>query len=609
MKMVGKMYRIRIKTLILIILTSVILIPSISFAEKSIKIYSSVDEKQIGLDQTLILSVTVETKNISKILDPILPNISSFEILDRSKSTSTEISFINGKSSRIKRHVYHYTLKPKKIGKFIIGPIIVNYKGIQYKTDPIEITVTEKSSNNNNYITDEGLKIDPSQIKKDIFIKSSLSNKKVFVGEQIYLKYEIFSAYDIEQISLISMPDIRGFYKVNIENTTKLTYKTVLIKGKHYKYSALKRIVLFPLFAGDFKISPLKLKVTALIRSKEFPNFFALPYTLIISSDEINIDVKPLPPYTGKDKFSGIVGSLTINTAQYSKMIHVGESSKFYITVQSNGNLNNIKNFQFNTNLKSKIILSDIYNDKKLANNIYYFSKKFEYTIIPEEKGNLLINLNGLTYFNSNKNRYILQNIKPLSFNVKTASSLNNINLKNETLNKSSSDTSLLNKQIDSKYKNLLFVLIIIFLIITVIFLFFRLKQKRSQNYISSKSKTENEKYDLSRNIKLLMAEAESKFLKSDIPGALSLLKKVLIIALSNKTGIPSGKITIKTIKNAYLDQDLKNEISTILNFFNETTYSQKKEYIIDKKTINTYFDKVRDLIKRLEVYNFNQET
>ena len=609
MKMVGKMYRLHIKILILIILTSIVLIPSISFAEKSIKIYSSVDEKQIGLDQTLILSVTVETKNISKILDPILPNISSFEILDRSKSTSTEISFINGKSSRIKRHVYHYTLKPKKIGKFIIGPIIVNYKGIQYKTDPIEITVTEKSSNNNNYITDEGLKIDPSQIKKDIFIKSSLSNKKVFVGEQIYLKYEIFSAYDIEQISLISMPDIRGFYKVNIENTTKLTYKTVLIKGKHYKYSALKRIVLFPLFAGDFKISPLKLKVTALIRSKEFPNFFALPYTLIISSDEINIDVKPLPPYTGKDKFSGIVGSLTINTAQYSKMIHVGESSKFYITVQSNGNLNNIKNFQFNTNLKSKIILSDIYNDKKLANNIYYFSKKFEYTIIPEEKGNLLINLNGLTYFNSNKNRYILQNIKPLSFNVKTASSLNNINLKNETLNKSSSDTSLLNKQIDSKYKNLLFVLIIIFLIITVIFLFFRLKQKRSQNYISSKSKTENEKYDLSRNIKLLMAEAESKFLKSDIPGALSLLKKVLIIALSNKTGIPSGKITIKTIKNAYLDQDLKNEISTILNFFNETTYSQKKEYIIDKKTINTYFDKVRDLIKRLEVYNFNQET
>ena len=596
----------RITLFMLLLSIFFILMPSLTFAERFVKIYSTIDKNKIGINQTLTLSVTIEAKNISKVLEPTLPDIKDFKIINRSSSTSTEISFINGKTSRVKKYQYQYTLKPEKIGKFIIGPIFSTYKGKQYKTEPIEITITEKnSSSDNGYITDEGIQINPEKIKKEIFLKYLTTKKNVYVGQQIFLKYEIYSPYEIERISLVSMPEMEGFYKIDLQNSTKLKYNSLMLGGKNYKYAILKKIVLFPLFSGNFNISPLQVKVTVLIRSTEFPNFFALPYTLILSSPKLAINVNPLPKYRGKGKFSGVVGSLRINAVQYSKEIYLGEPSKFYIILKSNGNLNNIKRFTFNSSPKSRIILSGVYNDKKMTNNGYYFTKKFEYTVIPEKTGNLFIKIDKITYFDIDKNRYISLNTGAFSFDVKTISSSDNN--KSSEKSRGSLYTS---KQINSKLKMLLILIIFFFLILIVVLVYLLLKVKKSQHKIQREIiERDSEKNEVLRNIRLLMAEAESKLLSgNNILEASSLLKKALIIALSEKMGISAGKVTIKNIDNSNLDQNLKKDLKDSINFLNKIIYSQERESIIDdKEKLNMYIEKVNELIKKLGINGFNQ--
>ena len=596
----GKPKLFLIAFFVVFILSVLIAAPSISSAEKVVKIYSSVDENQIGINQTLTLSVTIETKNISKVLEPSIPDISPFKVVSKNSSTSTEISFINGKTSRVKKYRYKYTLKPGKIGKFLIGPISVTYKGKEYKTDPIVITVTEKNTERE-YITDEGLKINPAQLKKEIFVKAIINKQTAYVGEQLSLRYEIFSTHEIEQISIISMPKMEGFYRIDIENPSRLKYNNLYSKGKNYKHSVIKKLVLYPLYPGNFNISPIETKVTALIRNREFPNLFALPYTLILKTPELAVKVIPLPEYNGKYSFTGIVGKLQVDVAQHSKSIYQGESSRFYITVKSNGNLNNIKDIHFSHPENCKIILSDIYNDKKLLNGTYYFSKKFEYTIIPEKNGKLVVKAEKLLYFDTDKKSYVSLNIKPLYFDVNPVPTSENINTETEK-------TTVEDKDIKSKYKNLLFIVISSFSILTAIlvYLLFKTKKSNFRNHEINKNKSEtNENL---RNIRLLMAEAESKLLNDNVAEASSLIKRAITYALSARLGISSGKVTIKNIEKSNLDEALKEELKNSLSILNKIIYSPEKEDLIKNKgLLSVNIEKFESLIKRLEDDSFSQ--
>ena len=600
MKMDGKPKLFLIAFFVVFILSVLIAAPSISSAEKVVKIYSSVDENQIGINQTLTLSVTIETKNISKVLEPSIPDISPFKVVSKNSSTSTEISFINGKTSRVKKYRYKYTLKPGKIGKFLISPISVTYKGKEYKTDPIVITVTEKNTERE-YITDEGLKINPAQLKKEIFVKAIINKQTAYVGEQLSLRYEIFSTHEIEQISIISMPKMEGFYRIDIENPSRLKYNNLYSKGKNYKHSVIKKLVLYPLYPGNFNISPIETKVTALIRNREFPNLFALPYTLILKTPELAVKVIPLPEYNGKYSFTGIVGKLQVDVAQHSKSIYQGESSRFYITVKSNGNLNNIKDIHFSHPENCKIILSDIYNDKKLLNGTYYFSKKFEYTIIPEKNGKLVVKAEKLLYFDTDKKSYVSLNIKPLYFDVNPVPTSENINTETEK-------TTVEDKDIKSKYKNLLFIVISSFSILTAIlvYLLFKTKKSNFRNHEINKNKSEtNENL---RNIRLLMAEAESKLLNDNVAEASSLIKRAITYALSARLGISSGKVTIKNIEKSNLDEALKEELKNSLSILNKIIYSPEKEDLIKNKgLLSVNIEKFESLIKRLEDDSFSQ--
>ena len=600
MKLDGKPKLFSIALFGVFILAALTAAPSISSAEKVVKIYSSVDENQIGINQTLTLSVTIETKNISKVLEPLLPDISPFKVVSKSNSTSTEISFINGKTSRVKKYRYKYTLKPGKIGKFLIGPISVTYKGKEYKTDPIVITVTEKNTERE-YITDEGLKIDPAQLKKEIFVKAIINKQTAYVGEQLNLRYEIFSTHEIERISIISMPKMEGFYRIDIENPSRLKYNNLYLKGKNYKHSILKKLVLYPLYPGKFSISPIETKVTALIRNREFPNFFALPYTLILKTPELAVKAIPLPEYSGKYSFTGIVGKLQVDVAQYSKSIYQGEPSRFYITVKSNGNLNNIKDIHFSHSENCKIILSDIYNDKKLLNGTYYFSKKFEYTIIPEKNGKLIVKAENLLYFDTDKKRYVSLNIKPLYFDVNPLPTSENINTETEKATDEGKD-------IKSKYKNLLFLVISSFSFLTAILIYLLFKTKKSNFRNHEVGENKSEANENLRNIKLLMAEAESKLLNDNVAEASSLIKRAITYTLSAKLGIASGKVTIRNIENSNLDEALKEELKNSLNILNKIIYSREKEDLMKNKgLLSANIEKFESLIKRLEDDSFSQ--
>lgn len=66
-----------------------------------------------------------------------LPELEDFEII--SKKSSYNFSIKGGKF--LNQTEFIFVLKPKSEGEFIIGEAKIRYKGKDYKTEPIEITV------------------------------------------------------------------------------------------------------------------------------------------------------------------------------------------------------------------------------------------------------------------------------------------------------------------------------------------------------------------------------------------------------------------------------------------------------------------------------------
>jgi len=412
MKRIGKYCLI---LLILFIIPCTVL-PS----ERSVNISAAVDASEVGLLDTLTLTVNVETENITRISKPEIPEMKFFTVLNESSSSRTSISIVNGKTTRAKTTTFIYVLKPEEKGTFTIDPVRVKYSGSVYKTDPITVTVVEgqlKPGVMQNRSGDEQM-VDIDSLKENIFIRAETDKTHLYEGEQLLLTYTLYSRLDIDSVSLRQNPKFPGFFIEDIYSATRLEYKKETYKGRIFTSSLIKKVALFPLKAGRYVPDPLVLETTVILKKDDLFDLFGYPYSFTIESNAAPIEVLPLPPNTADTPFSGIVGELTAVLLTPTTAVSTGESTTCYLTLKSTGNLNVITDPKLELSLRGRVFLSDtMHNTVEEKNNIYLI-KKFEYTIIPEESGALTINSPELLCFDIKTGNYVFTKAKPVQLTV-----------------------------------------------------------------------------------------------------------------------------------------------------------------------------------------------
>jgi hypothetical protein len=393
-----------------------------SAADRSVSVEASVDAMRTGLLDTVELTVTVNTENLTRDLKPQLPALEAFSVLAQRATTSTSMSMVNGKISKTKTITYTYILKPLKKGTYTIDPVSVSYEGVTYKTDPITLTIVEGSVNagkdrGRNVPGTEG-QIDPEKIKNDIFILVKPNRSEIYQGEQLFLTYTLYSRHDIDSLSLRESPDFPGFYKEDVYSAERLEGKKESFNGKLYDTTVLRKVAVFPLRPGSYSPKPLVLEVTLLFKGDEPYSFFEKPYTFTVPSNDIAVDVKPLPPNTTGRDFSQIVGELSVNLSKRENTVNTGEATVCYVTLKSTGNLNSVSDPGIRLSNRCRVYLSDTKNDRIEENGRSYMIRKFEYTLIPEEGGTLEVSSGDLLFFDLGTGSYIVAKAEPIQIAV-----------------------------------------------------------------------------------------------------------------------------------------------------------------------------------------------
>lgn len=418
------------------------------FAKEKVAVQATVDRNELGPGDTLTLSVNVRTTGSVEIVDPKVPDLQDFELINTWAATSSSAQMQAGPNGvefvRQSVKQFNYMLAPQKNGKLEIGAFEINVDGTLYRTAPILIEVSEAASGNTGggggraiptvpddeeedpfaallqrprgSISDPAHRSLPKNPNEAFFIQVELDKTEVFEGEQVLANWYIYTRGDIMQLDRLKFPDLKGFWKEDIDAAPTIQFTQEVINGVPYRKALLGSYAMFPIKVGDQYVDEYKIKAVVRLPLPGFGGFgLGQPYTYTRSSEKVKIKVKPLPTENRPRDFAGAVGQYAVSTIVDGQSFPAGQPFILKLRFEGEGNAKLIELPEIN--LPPTLELYDKKAESKFFRTGRSY-KEFEILLIPREPGELIIPPISFSFFNPQTKKYETRTTQPITVQI-----------------------------------------------------------------------------------------------------------------------------------------------------------------------------------------------
>lgn len=357
----------------------------------------------------------------------ISPEFGSLHVISGpSTSTNSSVQWVNGNMSQSYTKTYTYILQATETGDKTISPATAYVDGTKYRSNSLKISVIKNAGNSgNNTRGDSGNSQSDQGVLQDddVYIKATVNNLKPFLGEQVIITYRIYTRVPVSNLMVKKLSSFSGFWSKNLlENKQKYDQTTEIINGEEYVVAVINQFALFPQKTGKLKIDPAELECTVQMRVQNqrsrrndpFESFFNDPFfnrniknvNTVLKSNNIALDVQPLPQNGKPANFNGAVGDFKLTSSIDRTTLNANDALTLVYSISGNGNLELV-------NLPEPVMPHDFeLYDPKITSNINTSAsgisgrKKFEYLTIPRFGGTYTIEPVSFSYFNPNDQKY-----------------------------------------------------------------------------------------------------------------------------------------------------------------------------------------------------------
>ena len=384
---------------------------------RAVGISISTDSTTITMDDELRLVITLQgIKDTNHA--PKISGIENFEM--RGTNSSSSISIVNT-NIQVSRQIT-YSLVPKKMGKFELGPVTLDYRGRKLTSNKLSISVGK------GYVDNGSGNTGTVDKNRKYFIMTTVSNKSPYVGEQVIYHFQFFTRVDVQGAGLEESPDFKGFWKEDLGNTKERTKR---INGQLYEVTEFKK-ALFPNAAGELTIGKASLITNVPVsekRRRRRGNFFLDSFLgnivrtkrIRLTSQPIKMTVLPLPTEGKPPNFSNGVGLYKIKGSLSKNIATVGESTTLTLEVTGKGNVRDVKLPKIN--LDGFKVYADKPQFTLHAQGDSIFGRKvFKMALVPQTQGLNTIAPIKLHYFNPQTKKYEVVSTQALQIQVSPSS-------------------------------------------------------------------------------------------------------------------------------------------------------------------------------------------
>jgi len=534
---------------------------------------ASVDRTTVGVNERLLLTVTVAGENIGGVPSPQLPDLPDFEVGGRSSSQSTNIQFINGKITQQQTITYVYTLYPKRTGDFTIDPCTIQFKGETYQTQPIMISAVKGSAP-----PPPATGQVPSQpsvpFEDNIKLIATVDRQSVYAGEQVNINFTFYNRLLLANINLSETPQFSGCWVEPIFDAQQLQYQQQTINGIVYEAALIKKAALFPVSSGEITVTSMKLAVHVIIRRGFFNDDIRQTEAV---SDPITIKVKPLPDGAPRS-FTGGVGTFSMTSSLDQDTSVAAEPLYLTLRISGTGNIRLIEKPILPAIPGVKILDPEVKDNINTAGSSISGYKEFRYPLIPSYDGEYIIPSFSIAYFDIKTKTYKLLETEKIKF-VATMTAAATHETPADGMQVLGSDIRHIKDDRMSlgSYPGFFGWWLVTFYLIGCLSLAGSLLYRRHQARLLT-DRAYARKLRASSKVKKSLRAAEQALRVKNIPLLLDLLSKVLLSYIGDRFNLDPGAMTkeqlFTVLKDKAVDETSLRELDDLLHQCDVVRYS-----------------------------------
>ncbi|MCK9408438.1 MAG: BatD family protein [Bacteriovoracaceae bacterium] len=382
---------------------------------------AGVDKNPVAADEQFTLEFTVTTSGASP-KNFRTPDFGKVLVLS-GPNQSTSMQIING--SVTSSQTFSYILQAREPGKMTIGAATIEISGNQYKSNPIELTVTKSSGKKQQQAKSaQGEAVD---IGDNLFLRAIVDRSRVYQGEQITVTYKIYTRARIVNYSINKLPTMTGFWGEELQLPQQVSLSNEVINGKQYQVGVLKKMALFPTQSGSLDINPMELTCQVQVQSRRrsndiFDQFFNDPFfgaqtaNVPLKSDPVKVTVLPLPQSPVPESFQGAVGKFTLTASLNKRRSKTNEPISLKATISGSGNVKILEAPKLHLPSDFEQYDPKVKEDIERTGSAISGTKTFEWLIVPRYPGDKKIPALEFSYFDVGQRRYVT--LRTNEFNV-----------------------------------------------------------------------------------------------------------------------------------------------------------------------------------------------
>ena len=305
----------------------------VDYAAWAASFTASLDRDTMMVGEQAALSLTFEDVQPQGV--PRLPVVLGLQFQYAGPSSS--FKFDNGQSSTVV--TFNYIVTAQHEGEFNIPGLQIKAGGQTLSSQPLKIVVTKPSAPS---VADEVAGKDPA------FLKLSVKESKVYVGQPMVAQLELYLRDDVQNFAFqVTGAPADGFNVGKIAEPQGMRRREQI--GNHVYTVIPYSVPLTDIRSGPLTLGPFTANVIVLLPAQNqggdlMSQFFnrGEQKQLALTTAPVNVEALPLPDQDKPATFTGAIGNFTMNATAGPTKVTVGDPITVRVQISGNGALDSV---------------------------------------------------------------------------------------------------------------------------------------------------------------------------------------------------------------------------------------------------------------------------
>lgn len=397
------------------------------------EVQAEADRSDVGLMDTFVL--TIRASNAPRGSDWQLPTFEGVEVLSTQRGMSSTIQLGSGGPVIRQELTLTVFLRPTHVGKLVLPPAELHTPDGVVKSNVVTVTVHKthvpgpppSAAQRPNMmpgfpspfpggedpfaaLRERERDLSHPHGENDLFLRSELDRKEVYVGEQVTLSSWVYSRVDLADVGNLKIPRPDGFWIEDIASPTTLTQEPRVVDGVPYRAALIKRQALFPRAPGSRELAPAEADLTT--------GFLFAGHREHRVGNGLTLKVKPLPPGAPPGFLPANVGNFQLSAELSAASAELGSPVTLRVVLEGQGNMKEVVLPRATAPAALKLYEPTSQERISPADNHIQGKRIQEYLVMAQQTGSFQVPSLSFSYFNPESRRYETVRSQALSLTV-----------------------------------------------------------------------------------------------------------------------------------------------------------------------------------------------